>query len=528
MSDTTTSQTRRPVMLCILDGWGQSDRREANAIALGHTPIYDRLRATCPTGLMDASGGHVGLPDDQMGNSEVGHMNLGAGRVVMQDLPRISSAVADGSLATNGKLLELVEALKRTGGACHLIGLLSPGGVHSHQDHMVALAKAVASHGVPVKVHGFLDGRDTPPSSARGFVAKFVADLEGVAEIATLCGRFYAMDRDKRWDRVSEAYHMLVAAKGEAVADPMAALDVAEARGETDEFILPSVIGAYDGMKDGDALLIANYRADRVRELGAALVDHDFTEFEVGSQPKFAAQLGMSSYSSALDRFLGVMFPAADIENTLGEVVAGAGLRQLRIAETEKYPHVTFFFNGGREDVYEGEDRILVPSPQVRTYDEQPEMSAPEVTDKLVEAIESGTYDLIVANFANSDMVGHTGDLSAAIAAVEAVDICLGRIETALTRAGGVMLLTADHGNCEQMVDPDTGAAHTAHTTNLVPTILVNAPQSVEALRNGRLADVAPTLLELLGLPVPAEFTGVPLTVPSRLAADGSMLRAIA
>ena len=506
---TSATDRPRPLVLCILDGWGWRQDPTANAIALARTPNWTRFLTAYPHALLASSGLQVGLPDGQMGNSEVGHMNLGAGRVVMQDLPRIDTAVADGSLARNPALTAMIAAVKAKGGSCHLMGLLSPGGVHSHQDHLAALARTIADAGVPVKVHAFLDGRDVPPSSAKGFLERFQADIaDHDAEIATVSGRYYAMDRDKRWDRVSLAWSALVEGKGETAPDAIAAVSQSYDVGKTDEFVLPTVIGAYGGMADGDGLLMGNFRADRAREILACLVDPDFDGFARSRQVDFAARLGLTEYSTDLNAFLGALFPAESLINILGEVLSSAGLRQLRIAETEKYAHVTFFFNGGREMVFPGEERILVPSPKVATYDLQPEMSAPEVTDKLVAAIQSGTFDVVVVNYANGDMVGHTGFLDAAISAVETVDACLGRLEAAVLAAGGAMLVTADHGNAEQMKDPVTGQPHTAHTTGPVPLVLVSPPTSIAGLGDGRLADVAPTMLALLHLAQPAEMTG--------------------
>ncbi len=499
----------RPVVLCILDGWGHRDQRTDNAIALADAPNWRRFLSTYPHARLATSGLAVGLPDGQMGNSEVGHMNLGAGRVVMQDLPRIDAAVADGSLATLPALTKAIARLKETGGALHLMGLMSPGGVHSHQDHMAALARIVAGNGVPVRVHAFLDGRDTPPSSARDYVAAFVsATRDADIEIVTVSGRYYAMDRDKRWDRVQLAYDAVAAGRGPGATDAAAAIDAAYAAGQTDEFVLPTVIGDYAGMADGDGLLMANFRADRAREILDALVDPAFARFPRAHVADFAVRLGMSEYSEHLNGFLTTLFPAEPLTRIFGEVVCDAGLTQLRIAETEKYAHVTFFFNGGREQVFPGEDRILVPSPKVATYDLKPEMSADEVTDRLVAAVGSGKYDVIVVNYANGDMVGHTGILPAAVSAVETVDKCLGRLEEAVIAAGGALLVTADHGNAELMRDPVTGQPHTAHTTGPVDAILVHPPTGVSGLADGKLADVAPTLLALLGLPQPAEMTG--------------------
>jgi 2,3-bisphosphoglycerate-independent phosphoglycerate mutase len=497
----------RPIVLCILDGWGLRRERDGNSIALALTPTWNRLLASCPTGQMEASERDVGLPRGQMGNSEVGHMNLGAGRVVMQELPRIDQAVEDGSLAENPALRRFIAALLASGGTCHLMGLLSPGGVHSHQAHIAALAKIVGAAGVPVAIHTFMDGRDTPPKSALGFLETFLPEI-GEASVATVSGRFYAMDRDNRWDRISAAYRAIAAAQGDRAANPMDAITTAYERGETDEFIRPTIIGSYAGMRDGDGLLMANFRADRAREILTALTEPDFDRFERGPAVRFAAMLGLVAYSVALSTRIGAIFPAETLTETLGDVVSAAGLRQLRIAETEKYAHVTYFFNGGDERVHKGEERILVPSPKVATYDLAPEMAAEEVTDRLIEAIRSERFDLIVVNYANPDMVGHTGIIEAAVKAVETVDHCLGRLVAAVEAAGGTLLITADHGNVEQMVDATTNAPHTAHTLNPVPVVLVNAPAEFGALRGGRLADVAPTLLELLRLPQPALMTG--------------------
>jgi 2,3-bisphosphoglycerate-independent phosphoglycerate mutase len=500
----------RPVVLCILDGWGERADKADNGVLLAQTPNWHRFLATSPHAHMQASESFVGLPKGQMGNSEVGHMNLGAGRVVMQDLPRIDQAVADGSLANNEGLHAFIAALKKSGGTAHVMGLLSPGGVHSHQDHIAAVAKALDAAGVPVALHAFLDGRDTPPRSAEGYLEKFSRDTAACKHlrIATVSGRYYAMDRDKRWDRVAKAYAAISEAEGERASDAAAAIAQSYAKEKGDEFVLPTVIGDYRGIKDGDGLLSVNFRADRVRELLTALLDPDFEAFARKRKARFAAAAGMTEYSDELNRFLTTLFPPQALNDTFGEVVARAGLTQLRIAETEKYAHVTFFFNGGREAEFPGESRILVPSPKVATYDLQPEMSAPEVTDKLVGAIDAGRFDVIVVNYANTDMVGHTGDLQAAIKAVETVDRCLGLLAEAVARAGGTLLITADHGNVELMRDPETGQPHTAHTTNPVPLLLVNPPPGINGLEDGRLCDVAPTLLRLLGLPQPKAMTG--------------------
>jgi 2,3-bisphosphoglycerate-independent phosphoglycerate mutase len=515
----------RPVVLCILDGWGHRSDRADNGIEQAKTPNWHRFLATCPHALLQASELFVGLPKGQMGNSEVGHMNIGAGRVVLQDLPRIDQAVEDGSLAKNPELTASIAALKRSGGTAHLMGLLSPGGVHSHQDHIAALANILGAAGVPVAVHAFLDGRDTPPRSAKSYVEKFLADLRDPARIGivTVSGRYYAMDRDKRWERVQKAYDALVDGRGETAADALAAIERGYAAGLNDEFILPTVIGDYKGMRDGDGVIVGNFRADRVREMLGALLDPGFTGFARSRTIRFAAASGLAEYSADLKQFLTAIFPPEDLGETFGEVVSEAGRHQLRIAETEKYAHVTFFFNGGREEPFPGEERILVPSPKVATYDLKPEMSAFEVTDRLVEAIDSGRFDVVVLNYANADMVGHSGDLAAAIKAVEAVDACLGRLDEAVERAGGSLLITADHGNAEMMRDPATGQPHTAHTTNPVPLVLVNPPPGITGLDDGRLADIAPTLLAIMGLKQPEAMTGHSLL---RRAAAGQRARA--
>ncbi len=509
----------RPVVLCILDGWGVREETEHNAIALGDTPNWDRLADTVPAAHLNASAEEVGLPEGQMGNSEVGHMNMGAGRIVLQDLPRINAAIRSGELAGNAELVKFIKTLKGTGGTCHLMGLLSPGGVHSHHDHMAMLASVVAAAGVPVALHAFFDGRDTPPKSAKDYMAELIkaTGWEDWSErfcVATVAGRYYPMDRDNRWERVEKAWRCLVLAKGEMASDPVQAIEAAYAQGITDEFVAPTVIGDYAGMRDGDGLLMANFRADRARQLLSALADTNFDEFERPRIPDFKARLGMVEYSSHLNGLFASMFSAERPDNILGQIVSDAGLAQLRIAETEKYAHVTFFLNGGRERVFPGEERILVPSPKVATYDLKPEMSAIEVTDNLVRVIGKDTFDLIVVNFANGDMVGHTGILDAAIKATECIDQCLGRLEDAISKAGGALLVTADHGNCERMLAADGDQPHTAHTRNVVPVLMVNAPDRVTGLRDGRLADVAPTVLDLMGLAQPDEMTGRTLIEP--------------
>jgi 2,3-bisphosphoglycerate-independent phosphoglycerate mutase len=499
----------KPVMLVILDGWGWREEEADNAVRLARTPTFDALWAAGPRAFLRTSGNDVGLPEGQMGNSEVGHLNIGAGRVVMQDLPRIDAAVADGSLAMSPVLADFIGMLRASGGACHLLGLVSPGGVHSHQRHAAALARILSAAGIPVAIHALTDGRDTPPRAApeqlRAFLAD-VADLPGV-RIATVIGRYYAMDRDQRWERVAQAYAAIVDAEGERAAGAVAAVLAAHAREVGDEFVPATVIDGYAGMKDGDGLLCFNFRADRVRQILSALLEPNFAGFPRARVPRFAAAAGMVEYSAALNARMTTLFPAQSMEDILGAVASAAGLAQLRMAETEKYPHVTYFLNGGIETPFPGEERLMVPSPKVATYDLQPEMSAPELTERAVEAIRSGRFDLVVLNFANPDMVGHTGSLSAAIRAVETVDTGLGRIAEAVRAAGGALLVTADHGNCELMRDPATGGPHTAHTTNPVPVLLAGGPEGAR-LADGRLADIAPTLLALLGLPQPAAMTG--------------------
>ena len=499
-------QRRRPVMLVVLDGWGFREETADNAVRLARTPTFDRLWSSCPHALLKTSGEDVGLPAGQMGNSEVGHLNIGAGRIVKQTLQRITDAIADHEIDQAPALRGLIERLRRSGGTCHLMGLVSPGGVHSHQDHGAALARLLAEAGIPTVVHAFTDGRDTPPRSAGDDIRALATALPPSVKIATVSGRYYAMDRDKRWERVGKAYQAIVAADAPRFTDAAAVIADSYAHDKNDEFVVPAVMGDYQGMRDGDGVLCFNFRADRVREILLALLDAKFSGFARSRTVKTAAAVGMMPYSEELDAFMQSIFQHDDLHKVLGELVSTAGRTQLRMAETEKYPHVTYFLNGGREEPYSGEDRIMVPSPKVATYDLKPEMSAPELTDKAVEAIASGKYDLIVLNYANPDMVGHTGSLPAAIKAVETVDSGLGRIVEAIRKAGGALLVTADHGNCEMMRDPVTGGPHTAHTTGPVPVLVFGGGDA--ALRDGRLADIAPTLLELMGLPKPAEMTG--------------------
>ena len=496
----------KPVVLCILDGWGLSDRTEANAPYLAHTPNFDAIMSTGPHARLITHGPDVGLPSGQMGNSEVGHTNIGAGRVVAMDLGQIDLAIEDGSFFDNAALLEFISHLKATGGTAHLIGLVSDGGVHGHLTHILAAAKAITDAGVPVALHAITDGRDVAPKSAYEYLGALSDGLPTDAHIATVIGRYFAMDRDNRWGRVSEAYEAIITAKGRRAKDAHAAVTTAYEQSETDEFITATVLPGHEGVRNGDGVFCLNFRADRAREILAAIGQPDFDGFDTGPRPQLAAFLGMVEYSDQHNTYMTTVFPSREIKNTLGAWVAQHGLRQFRLAETEKYPHVTFFLNGGKEDPEPGEDRFMPKSPNVATYDLQPEMSAQKVTDKLVEAIEA-RYDLIVVNFANPDMVGHTGDLKAAMQACEAVDQGLGRAISALRAVGGAMLVTADHGNCEMMVDPDTGGPHTAHTLNPVPVALVGGPEGAH-VRDGRLSDLAPTVLDLMGLPQPPEMTG--------------------
>ena len=502
---------QRPVMLLILDGWGYRNKTtKDNAIEMGETPNWHELLKTCPHCFVETSGLDVGLPAGQMGNSEVGHMNLGAGRVVMQDLPKIDQAVKEHTLEKNPVVVDLINTLKANGKTCHVMGLMSPGGVHSHQEHIVALCEILNRNGIKVDVHAFLDGRDTPPTSAEGFLADFNNSIKDMplVKLATLAGRFYAMDRDKRWDRVELAYNNIVSANGKRYATADEAIKASYAAGVNDEFVVPCIIGDYQGANDGDAFLMANFRADRAREITYALGDDKFEGFARNKIVKFSDCVGMAEYSVDHNRFMKTIFAPEQLKNIYGEVVSEHGMTQLRIAETEKYAHVTFFFNGGEERMFKGEERILINSPKVATYDLKPEMSVYEVTDALVNAIESKKFDTIICNFANGDMVGHTGIMFAALQAVAAVDKSLGRVMKAIKDVDGVLFVTADHGNVEKMVDEKTGQPYTAHTVGKVQAVLYNAPADVKGMEDGRLADVSPTLLDLLGLEKPADMTG--------------------
>lgn len=501
--------TPKPLVLIILDGFGHSDSPEYNAIYAAKKPNWDRLLASQPNGLISGSGMDVGLPDGQMGNSEVGHMNLGAGRVVYQDFTRVTKAIRDGEFFENPVITSAVDKAAGAGKAVHILGLLSDGGVHSHQDHLVAMAELAAQRGAEkIYLHAFLDGRDTPPRSAEPslqLLDETFARL-GKGRTASVIGRYFAMDRDNRWDRVEAAYNLITEGTAEFTADSaVGALNAAYERGESDEFVKATRIGAQVRVEDGDAVVFMNFRADRARELSRAFVEPGFKEFPRQRELKLASYVMLTQYAASIPA--PSAFKPESLDNVLGEYLAKNGKTQLRIAETEKYAHVTFFFSGGREEPFEGEERILIPSPKVATYDLQPEMSAPEVTDKIVDAIENQRFDVIIVNYANGDMVGHTGVFEAAVKAVECLDTCVGRIVAALDKVGGEALITADHGNVEQMEDAMTGQAHTAHTCEPVPFVYVGK-RKLSIREGGVLADVAPTLLALMGLEQPKEMTG--------------------
>lgn len=505
----------KPAVLVILDGFGHSETSQSNAIEKAKAPTWKRLWQEYPHSLIHTSGMNVGLPDGQMGNSEVGHMNLGSGRIVYQQLTRITKDIEDGAFYDNAELTKAVDTAVSNGKAVHILGLLSPGGVHAHEDHIHAMVDLAVKRGADkVFVHAFLDGRDTPPRSALPSIEKLESKLEklGVGGIVSLIGRYYAMDRDNRWERVQAAYDLLTQGKADIVAGtPMDALSAAYDQDKDDEFVPASSIRAEGSdavkLEDGDAVVFMNFRPDRAREITRAIVDDGLeSDLDRSVRPKLGAFVCLTEYAADIDA--PVAYPPELLSNTLGEVMEQQGKKQLRIAETEKYAHVTFFFNGGREEVFDGEDRILVPSPKVATYDLQPEMSAPEVTEKLVKAIDDGTYDLIVCNYANGDMVGHTGKMDAAIKAVEALDEALAKVTEAALRAGGEVLITADHGNAELMVDPESGGAVTSHTTFPVPLVYVTETNKGAKLAEGRLADIAPTLLAMMGLEQPSEMTG--------------------
>ena len=503
---------KKPLALIIMDGFGLRRETEGNAIAAAKHPTLDRLWETCPHTQIGASGLDVGLPDGQMGNSEVGHTNMGAGRIVYQELTRITKSIEDGEMEREPALLHAMENAKKPGAALHLMGLLSDGGVHSHIRHLFGLLEMAKKNGVEkVFIHCFMDGRDVPPTSGAEYIEQLQNELAriGLGKIATVSGRYYAMDRDNRWERVVKAYDAMVNGEGVKAPDPVAMMHQSYADGVTDEFIVPAVVTENATIRSGDSVIFFNFRPDRARELTRTLVDPDFTGF--GRKKGFfpLIYICMTQYDATMPN-VEVAFPRNTVRNGLGEYLSQMGMTQLRIAETEKYAHVTFFFNGGSETVFPGEDRVLVASPKVATYDLQPEMSAVEVADKCVERIESGAYDVIILNFANCDMVGHTGVFDAAVKAVETVDACVGRVVDATLKMGGIAMITADHGNAEQMVEPD-GSPMTAHTTNPVPFILCGA--GTELRTGGRLADIAPTILDVMGLACPEEMDGKTLIV---------------
>ncbi len=504
------SHTHRPLALIIMDGWGYSEQPENNAIYAAKTPVWDNLWQDYPHTLIDASGAGVGLPSDQMGNSEVGHLNIGAGRVVYQEFTRVSKAIQTGSFFTNHILTDAVDATLDNDNAVHILGLLSPGGVHSHEQHIQAMVELAVKRGVKkVYVHAFLDGRDTPPKSAQHSIDLMEQTFKklGGGQFASMIGRFYALDRDQRWNRVAKAYNLITDGEAEFhAASASTALEMAYDRDESDEFVKATAITDENGsvitVNDGDAVIFMNFRSDRARELTECFIKSDFDSFERTRTIKLASFVTLTEYKK--DFTAPIAFPSEKLNNVLGDYVSSLGLHQLRIAETEKYAHVTFFFNGGRDQPFDGEDRILIPSPNIDTYDQQPSMSAPEVADQLVKAITGNKYDMIICNFANADMVGHTGNFDAAVKAIETLDNCLGRVWSALKEVGGEMIVTADHGNAEMMLDKDTGQAHTAHTSNLVPFIYAGRNASCNA--KGTLSDIAPTMLKLMGLPIPSEM----------------------
>ncbi|MDX1696681.1 MAG: 2,3-bisphosphoglycerate-independent phosphoglycerate mutase [Thiohalobacterales bacterium] len=505
----------RPMVLLILDGWGYSEKPDHNAIAAARKPVWDSLWQTYPHTLIRTSGAAVGLPADQMGNSEVGHLNLGAGRVVYQEFTRVSRAIKTGSFFNNLTLTNAVDTARDNDKAVHILGLLSPGGVHSHEEHIHAMVELAVQRGAGrVYLHAFLDGRDTPPRSARSSIEAMEAVFSrlGSGRFASIVGRYYAMDRDQHWKRIQQAYDLITLGKGKYTApSAQAALDEAYARDEGDEFVKATAIVPPGEqpvqIQDGDVVVFMNYRSDRARQITRPVIEEDFDGFERRARPKLADFVSLTEYKSDFD--IHVAYPAERLANVFGEYIARHGLRQLRLAETEKYAHVTFFFNGGVEEPFEGEERILIKSPMVATYDLQPEMSAPEVTDHLVDAIRGGVYDVIICNYANPDMVGHSGKFEAAVKAIEAIDQALGRVLEALGEAGGEMLITADHGNAEQMLSFDTGQPHTAHTSNLVPLVYVGRPARMA--ENGALSDIVPSMLYLMDMEMPPEMTGTPL-----------------
>ncbi|MBS0186206.1 MAG: 2,3-bisphosphoglycerate-independent phosphoglycerate mutase [Proteobacteria bacterium] len=512
---------KHPLVLCILDGWGEGEENVYNAINEAKTPNWDAFMKKAFKSSLEASESFVGLPAGQMGNSEVGHLALGSGRVILQSLPRINKAISEKTLSENPALQDLILTLQTNKKACHLMGLFSPGGVHSHMNHLKVLIEILNAQRIPLYLHLFLDGRDTPPTSALGYYEAFFDPLfqklstDSFVHVATLAGRFYGMDRDKRWPRVEKAFNAIAYGEGVKSSSALETFEISYAEKITDEFIFPTVIGDYSGVQEGDGLLCFNFRADRVIEILEALIVPNFHSFDRKSNLKFSKVVGMTKYSDHLTPWMETLFLPEKVEKTLGEVISKEGLTQLHLAETEKYAHVTFFFNGGREAPFLGEDRILIPSPKVSTYDLKPEMSAYEITEALLEALSKKQYDVYIVNFANADMVGHTGNLQASIQAVEVLDACLGKILKGVQETDSILLITADHGNIEKMEEDDTKAPHTAHTCSPVPCLLMNIPleKGIQGLQNGTLADVAPTILDLMDLPIPNEMTGHSLLI---------------
>ena len=497
---------RRPVVLCILDGWGLRAERVGNGPILAKTPVFDRLMAECPNSTLIAHGPAVGLPEGSIGNSEVGHLHIGAGRTILMEMQRINRAIETGEFFSNPALVAFSAAIRRSGGSAHIAGIISDVGVHGLASHIVNAARAISESGLRVWIHALTDGRDSPPGKAVEFVESLQNRLPSGVQIATVGGRYFAMDRDRRWDRVETAWKAVMLGRGERAQTALDAVAMAESKGKTDEFIPPTVVGDYSGIEDGDGFFIANFRADRARQVAAAIGDPEFDAFDISNRKKLAAMLGLVNFFETPKSWIASMFEKPEISDTLGEWVALHGRTQFRLAETEKYPHVTFFLNGGKEECEPGEQRYMAQSPKVATYDLAPEMAAEEVADKLAEAIRK-KFDLVVANFANPDMVGHTGNLPAVIKACEAVDQGLGQAVSALAETGGAMIVTADHGNCEQMFGAGSEHPHTAHTTNPVPAILVDSDEGL-TMRNGELSDIAPTLLDLMGLEKAPAMTG--------------------
>ncbi len=501
---------KKPVVLCILDGWGIGDGSEFDAIASAHTPCYDGMMANHPNTNLTTFGRAVGLPEGQMGNSEVGHMNIGAGRVVMQYLPRIDKAFSDGTVRNNQDLQALILDLKTSGKACHIIGLASDGGVHAHIDHIMGLVDIISGAGVKTHVHALTDGRDCPPQSGKAFIQKLEKHVDAQADVqlSTIVGRYYAMDRDNRWERVERAYNAIMNGDGDAGTRASDVMQQNYDKDITDEFIEPAILNGYEGFENGDAIIFANFRSDRAREILNAILFSDFDGFaRQKEQREVSHAISMVEYSDELNKVMKVLFPPAEHKNILGEVLADHGLKQMRMAETEKYPHVTFFFNAGREVPFDGEERILVNSPKVATYDLQPEMSAPELSEKLLKVVQDNNHDVVIVNFANTDMVGHTGSIEAARAAAESVDGTLCKLKDAVLAYDGILLVTADHGNADQMFDPETNGPHTAHTLNPVPFIVVG-DDNASLKDGGKLADIAPTMLHFLGLEQPQDMDG--------------------